>query len=118
MHTELTRNPHGTPTGQIGVHLTHNQASQPCEYRVAKFPRVPWECPGRVMCARQGLGVDLGMTSVLLPCYYRVSQVGATRKEFPRVYGNFSYTRGTLAVCCRVSQCGQELVRGEIRIFK
>ena len=38
MHIELTRKPHGTLTGQIGVRLTHTQASQPCEYRVAKFP--------------------------------------------------------------------------------
>ena len=60
MHTELTPNSHGTPTGQIGVHLTHTVASQPCEYRMAKFPRVPSECPGRVTCARQGLDVDGG----------------------------------------------------------
>ena len=38
VHTELTRNSHGTPSDQIGVHLTPTQASQPCEYRMAKFP--------------------------------------------------------------------------------
>ena len=58
-------------------------------------------CTARVRC---GPG-DLGVTSVLLPCYYRVSQVGATREEFPRVYGNFSYTRGTSAVWPRVLPC-------------
>ena len=45
-HTELTRNLHGTPTGQIGEHLTHTQASQPCEYRAAIFPMCLPSVPG------------------------------------------------------------------------
>ena len=123
VHTELTRNSHRAPTGQIGEHLTHTQASQPCEYRVAKFPEClrNSESPGRVTCARQGLGVDLGVTSVLLLSYYRVSQVGATREEFSECMEIF-HTLGELwpcgHVCCRVSPCGEELVRGEIRIFR
>ena len=86
MHTELSRNSHGTPTGQIGVHQTHTQASQPCDYRVALFPRVPPECPGRVTCARQWLGVDGGLRCdfhAIPICYYHVNQVGAEREEFP-----------------------------------
>ena len=50
-----------------------------------------------------------------------MSQVGATREEFPKCM-EFFHTLGELwpcvAVCCRVSPCGQELVRGEIRIFR
>ena len=110
-HTMHTRNSHGAPTSQIGEHITHIQASQPCENRVAKFPRVhafrvsreSYMCTAEVRCGRW----DLGVTSVLLPSYYRVSQVGATWEEFPEC-GH---------VCCRVSLCGQELVRGEIQIF-
>ena len=74
-------------------------------------------CTAGVRCGRG----DLGVTYVLLPCYYRVSQVGATQEEFPRVYAKFSYTRELWPcghVCCRVSPCGQELVRGDIRILR
>ena len=61
------------------------------------------------------------MTYVLLPCYYRVSQVGATWEEFPECMENF-HTLGELwpcgHMCCRVSPCGQDLVRGDIRILR
>ena len=64
---------------------------------------------------------DLGVTSVLFPSYYCVSQVGATREEFPECIEIF-HTLGELSPCghvwCGVSPCGQELVRGEIRIFR
>ena len=50
-----------------------------------------------------------------------MSQVGATREEFPECMEIF-HTLGELSpcvhVCCSVSLCGQELVRGEIRIFR
>ena len=74
-------------------------------------------CTAGVRCGRW----DLDVTSVLLPSYYRVSQVGATREEFPECMEIF-HTLGELwpcgHVCCRASPCGQELVRGEIRIFR
>ena len=58
---------------------------------------------------------------MLLPSYCRVSQVGATREEFPECMETF-HTLWKLwpcgHVCCRVSPCGQGLVRGEIRIFR
>ena len=61
------------------------------------------------------------MTSVLLQSYYCVSQVGATREELPECMEIF-HTLGELwpcgHVCCRVLPCGQELVRGEIGIFR
>ena len=64
--------------------------------------------------------LTLGVTSAL-PCYYRVSQVGATQEEFPECMEIF-HTLGELSpcghVCCCVSPCGQELLRGEIRIFR
>ena len=70
-------------------------------------------CTAGVRCG-QG---DLGVTSMLLLCYYPVSQVGATREEFPECMEIFQ-TLGELwpcgHVCCRVSPCGQELVRGDI----
>ena len=60
---------------------------------------------------------DLGVTSVPFLSYYHVSQVGATREEFPECMETF-HTLGELSpsghVCCGVSRCGQELVRGEI----
>ena len=50
-----------------------------------------------------------------------MSQVGATREEFPECMKIF-HTLGELSpcghVCYGVSPCGQELVRGEIRIFR
>ena len=121
-HNQLTRDAHWsnrcTPNsyqGQPGVWLLCDQIS-----------RVPSECPGKVtpyVCTagvRCGRG-DLRVTSALLPCYYRVSQVGATWEEFPECMENF-HTLGELwpcgHVCCRVSQCGQELVIGDIRIFR
>ena len=70
----------------------------PCAFRVYGESYV---CTAGVRCGRW----DLGVTSVLFPSYYCVSQVGATREEFPRVYGNFSYTRGTFAVWPRVLRC-------------
>ena len=74
-------------------------------------------CTAGVRCGRW----DLGVTSVLFPSYYRVSQVGATREEFPECMEIF-HTLGELSpcghVCCGVSPCGQELVRGEIQIFR
>ena len=86
----------------------------PCAFRVY------WEsyvCTAGVRCGRW----DLGMTSVQFPSYYRASQVGATREEFPECMEIF-HTLGELSpsghVCCGVSPCGQELVRGEIRIFR
>ena len=74
-------------------------------------------CTAGVRCGRW----DLGMTFVQFPSYYRASQVGATREEFPKCMEIF-HTLGELLssghVCCGVSPCGQELVRGEIRIFR
>ena len=74
-------------------------------------------CTAGVRCGRW----DLGVTSVLFPSYYRVSHVGATREDFPECMEIF-HTLGELSpcghVCCGVSLCGQELVRGEIRIFR
>ena len=64
---------------------------------------------------------DLGVTSVLLPSYYRVSQSGAIREEFPKCMEIFHALRELWPcghVCCRVSPCGQELVRVEIRLFR
>ena len=110
--------------GQIGVHLTHTQASQQCDYRLAKLPVCLQSVHGefRVHTAgvRCGQG-DSGMTSMILPCYSHVSQVGAPWEEFPESKEIF-HTLGELGpcdhVCCGVSPCGQELVRGEIRIFR
>ena len=86
----------------------------PCAFRVY---RESYVCTAGVRCGRW----DLGVTSVLFPSYYRVSQVGATREEFPECMEIF-HTLGELSpcghVCCSVSLCGQELVRGEIRIFR
>ena len=64
-----------------------------------------------------GLGHDIRAIPELLPC----ESSGCHTGRVSRVYGNFSYTRGTFAsghVCCGVSPCGQELVSGEIRIFR
>ena len=79
-----------------------------------------WEsyvCTAGVRCGRW----DLDMTSVQFPSYYRESQVGATQDEFPECMEIF-HTLGELSpsghVCCGVSPCGQELVRGEIRKFR
>ena len=44
---------------------------------------------------------DLGVTSVLFPSYYRVSQVGATREEFPECMEIF-HTLGELSPCGHV----------------
>ena len=66
-------------------------------------------CTAGVRCGRW----DLGVTSMLFPSYYRVSQVGATREEFTECMEIF-HTLGELSrcghVCCGVSPCGQELV--------
>ena len=77
-------------------------------------------CTAGVRCGRG----NLGMTSVILPCYYRVSQVGATREEFPECMENF-HTLGELWPCGHVcstmlpcAPCGQELVRGDVQIFR
>ena len=81
----------------------------PCAFRVYGESYV---CTAGVRCGRW----DLGMTSVQFPSYYRASQVGATREEFPECMEIF-HTLGELSpsghVCCSVSPCGQELVRGE-----
>ena len=64
-----------------------------------------------------GLGRDIRAIPELVPC----ESSGCHTGRVSRVYGNFSYTRGTFAVwprVCGVSPCGQELVRGEIRIFR
>ena len=61
---------------------------------------VPSKCMGRVTCARQGLGVevrlgrDIRAIPELLPC----ESSGCHMRRVSRVYGNFSYTRGTFAV--------------------
>ena len=74
-------------------------------------------CTAGVRCGRW----DLGMTSVQFPSYYRASQVGATREEFPSVWkffihsGNFRGVATCVAVCHRVVR---SLVRGEVRIFR
>ena len=86
---------------------------------------MPSECPGRVTCARQGLGVDGGggalrcdirATPVLLPS----DSSGCHTGRVSRVYGNFSYTQGALAIWPRVLPCITvwSRVRGEIRIFR
>ena len=59
-------------------------------------------CTAGVRCGR----CDLGVTSVLLdsellPC----ESSGCHTGRVSQVYGIFSYTRGTLAVCCRVLPC-------------
>ena len=54
VHTELTSNLHRMRTGQISVHLTHTQASQPCEYRVAKFPVCLQSVPGELRVHGRG----------------------------------------------------------------
>ena len=74
-------------------------------------------CTAGVRCGRW----DLGVTSVLFQCYYCVSQVGDTREEFPECMEIFHTLRELSPcgqVCSGVSPCGQELVRGEIRIFR
>ena len=68
----------------------------PCAFRVS---REDLRVHGR------GLGVDLGVTYVLLPCYYRVNQVGATREEFPECMENFHTLGELLAVWPRVLLC-------------
>ena len=78
----------------------------PCAFRVYGESYV---CTAGVRCGRW----DLGVTSVLFPSYYRASQVGATREEFPEC---MEILCGH--VCCGVPLCGHELVRGEIRIFR
>ena len=57
-------------------------------------------CTAGVRCGRW----DLGVTSVLFPSYYRVSQVGATREEFPECMEIF-HTLGDFAVWPRVLRC-------------
>ena len=83
----------------------------PCAFRVYGESYV---CTAGFRCGRW----DLGVTSVQFPSYYRVSQVGATWKFCMEIF----HTLGELSpcghVCCGVSLCGQELVRGEIRIFR
>ena len=54
VHTELTRNSHGMPVDQIDVHITHTQASQPCEYRVAKYPMCLPSVPGELRMRSRG----------------------------------------------------------------
>ena len=80
----------------------------PCAFRVYGESYV---CAAGVRCGRW----YLGMTSVQFPSYYRASQVGATREEFPECMEIF-HTLGELSpsdhMCCGVSPCGQEL--GEI----
>ena len=64
---------------------------------------------------------DLGVTSVLVRSYYCVSQVGATWEKFPECMEIFHTLRELWPcghVCCRVSPNGQELIRGEIRLFR
>ena len=63
-----------------------------------------------------GLGRDIRAIPEFLPC----ESSGCHTGRVSRVYGNFSYTREISPyghVCCCESPCGQELVRGEIRIF-
>ena len=66
----------------------------PCAFRVYGESYV---CTAGVRCGRW----DLGMTSVQFPSYYRASQVGATREEFPHS-GNFRRVATCVAVCHRV----------------
>ena len=119
-HPYLTRVSHGSsrctpnsyPSQQAVVSTVW--PNFPCTFRVS---RESYMCTAGVRYGQR----DLGMTSLLFPCYYRVSQVGATREEFPECMEIF-HTLGELwprgHVCCGVSPCGQELVRGDIRIFK
>ena len=93
--------------GQIGEHLTHTQASQPCEYRVAKFPVCFPSVPGGLRVHRRGQVWTIGLRRDIRasPELLRCESSGCHTGRVSRVYGNFSYTRGTLAVWPRVLPC-------------